>query len=48
MVDCVTYSSSNFFSTIYSILVSVNNSNFTSLYFGAACRDNPGAEKYIA
>ena len=36
------------FSTINSISVSVNNSNFTSVFSKAACQANPGAEKYFA
>ena len=32
------------FSTINSISISVNNSNFTSVFFKAACHANPGAE----
>ena len=33
------------YSTINSISMSVNNSNFTSVFFKAACHTNPGAEE---
>ena len=33
------------FSTINSISMSVNNSNFTSVFFEVASHANPGAEK---
>ena len=35
------------FSTINSISISVNNSDFTLAYFRAACHPNPGVEKYF-
>ena len=41
----MTYSSYNSFSTISSISISVNNSNFNSVFFKAAYDANPGAEK---
>ena len=44
-MNCVTYSSSNFFLTINSISISVNNSNFTLVCYKAACYANPGAER---
>ena len=34
-----------FYSTINSISTSVNDSNFTSVFFKAACHGNPGAER---
>ena len=46
-MNSMTYSSFNFFLTINSILISVNNSNFTSIIFKAACHANPGAETKI-
>ena len=46
-MNCVTYSSSNSFSTINSISISVNNSNFTSVFFEAACHANPVAERNL-
>ena len=33
------------FSTINSISMPVNNSNFSSVFFKAACRANQGAER---
>ena len=33
------------YSTINSISISVNNSNFTSVFFKAACYVNPGAQR---
>ena len=44
-MNCVTYASSNSFLAINSISISVNNSNFTSVFFKAACHANPGAKK---
>ena len=44
-MNYMTYSSYNSFSTISSISISVNNSNFTSVFFKAAYDANPGAEK---
>ena len=34
-----------FFSTIHNTSVSVNRSDFTLLFFKAACHANPGAEE---
>ena len=34
--------------TIITISLSVNNSNFTSVVFKQACHDNPGADKKYA
>ena len=42
---CMIYSTSNSFSIINSISLSVNNSNFTSVLFKQACHANPGADK---
>ena len=36
------------FSTINSISMSVNSSNFTSVFFKAACHAKPGAERNFA
>ena len=36
------------FSTINNISMSVNSSNFTSVFFKAACHANPGAERNFA
>ena len=36
------------YSTINTILMSVSNSNFTSVSFKAACHANPAAEKGLA
>ena len=44
-MNCMTYSSSNFFSAINSVSISVNNSNFTSVLFKAAWYVNPRAER---
>ena len=44
-MNCMTYSSSNSFLIINSILILVNSSNFTSVFFKAAFHDNPGAER---
>ena len=41
-MNCITYSSSN------SISMSVNNSNFTSVFFKASCHSNQGAERNFA
>ena len=41
----MTYSSSNPFSIINNMLTSVNNSNFTSVFFKHACHADPGADK---
>ena len=46
-MDYVTYSSSNFLSTTNSISISVNNSNFTSVFFKAVCHANPGADRNL-
>ena len=43
-MNCMTYFSSNYFLN-HSILISVNNSNFTSVFFKAVCLANPGAER---
>ena len=43
-MNCMTYFSSNYFLN-HSILISVNNSNFTSVFFKAVCHANPGAER---
>ena len=43
-MNYVTYSSSNFFFN-HSISISVNNSNFTSVFCKAACHANPKAER---
>ena len=45
-MNCVTYScSKTHFSTIGIISISVNNSDFTSVFYEAARHANPGAEK---
>ena len=45
-MNCVTYScSKTHFSTISIISVSVNNSDFTSVFYEAAWHANPEAEK---
>ena len=44
-MNYMTYSSYNSFSTISSISISVNNSNFISVFYKAAYDANPGAEK---
>ena len=41
----MTYSTSNSFSVSNNILISVNNSNFTSVFLKQACHANPGADK---
>ena len=43
----VTYYTSNFISAIYSILILVNNSNFTLFFSKAGCHANTGTEKKI-
>ena len=42
---CMTYSPLIPFSTINNILISVNNSNFTLVFFKQAFHANPGADK---
>ena len=42
---CITYSTSNFFSTIMNILLFVNNSNFTHVFFKQAYHANLDADK---
>ena len=44
-MNCMTYSSSNSFSTINSISMTVNNLNLTSVFFKAAYHAYLGAEK---
>ena len=44
----MTYSTSNSFSVSNNILISVNNSNFTSVFLKQACHANPGADKTAA
>ena len=44
-MNCVACSSSNVFATINNISTSVNNSNFTSVFFKAAYHANSGAER---
>ena len=44
-MDCMTYSPSNSFFYHNSISASVNNSNFTPVFFKHACHANPGADK---
>ena len=44
----MTYSTSNSFSVSNNILISVNNSNFTSVFLKQACHANPGADKTSA
>ena len=41
----MTYSSSNSFSTINNTSISVNNSNFTPVFFKHACHADPDAGK---
>ena len=41
----MTYSTSNSFSAINNILVSVSNFNFILVVFKHACHANPGADK---
>ena len=45
-MNCMAYFSSNYFLN-HSILISVNNSNFTSVFFKAVCHANPGAEEIL-
>ena len=42
---CMACCTSNSFSTINSISISVNTSNSTSVFFKHVCHANPGAEK---
>ena len=47
LINGVIYSSSNTFSTIINVSISVETSNFTLVFFKAACHSNPGAERYF-
>ena len=42
-MNCMTYSTFDNNSTINNILISVNRSSFTLVFFKAACHGNPGA-----
>ena len=42
---CMACCTSNSFSTINSISISVNTSNSTSVFFKHVCHANPGADK---
>ena len=44
-MNCMTYSSSYVFSTFNSLSISVNNSNFTSVFFKDAYHANLGTER---
>ena len=44
-MNCMTYFSYNYFSTINRISISVINSNFASVLFKAVYHANPGAER---
>ena len=46
-MNCITYSSSNSFSTINSISMSVNSSYFTSVFFKTAYHAYPGVQKIL-
>ena len=45
---CMTYSTSNSFSSINNISFLVNNSSFTSVFFKQACHANSGADQKCA
>ena len=47
-MNSVAYSSSNSFSSLYNILISVERSNFTLALLKAAWHANPGAERNFA
>ena len=44
-MNSMTYSTSNTFSAINNISVSLNKSNFAFVFFKVDCHANPGAEK---
>ena len=47
-MNCMTYSSSYTFSTFNSMSISVNNSNFTSVFFKDAYHANLGTERKLS
>ena len=42
---CMNYPTPNSFFNINNISISVNNSNFTPVFFKQACHANPGADR---